>query len=81
MRNLAVLMTCHNRRENTLKCLKALFLNAIPEDIHIKVFLVDDGSNDGTAEVVSEQFPGVVLFWAGSVFIWPTFRQRIYSIH
>lgn len=40
MRKLAVLMTCHNRRENTLKCLKALFLNAIPEDIHIKVFLV-----------------------------------------
>lgn len=70
MRNLAVLMTCHNRRENTLKCLKALFLNAIPEDLHFKVFLVDDGSNDGTAEVVSEQFPGVVLVRADGTLYW-----------
>ena len=48
--NISVLMTCHNRRELTLKCL-GLLLSQIGEDA--RVYLVDDGSTDGTAVAVA----------------------------
>jgi len=74
MINLAVLMTCHNRREKTIKCLKALFNQVDSNNIRIKVFLVDDGSTDKTSEEVTNLFPEVVtiqgngnLFWARGV--------------
>jgi GT2 family glycosyltransferase len=66
--NLAVLMTCHNRSSVTLNCLKALF----KQNISFQVYLVDDGSSDGTSEAVKEYYPDVKilsgngnLFWVG----------------
>jgi len=63
---IAVLLTCFNRREKTLSCLSSLF--AIVSECAI--YLVDDASIDGTAEAVKEQFPKVTvidgkgdLFW------------------
>ena len=47
--SIAVLMTCHNRRELTLRCLRLLMPQLRLED---RVYLVDDGSRDGTAAVV-----------------------------
>ena len=44
---IAVLMTCHNRKESTLRCLRGL-----PSDLD--VFLVDDASTDGTSDAVRE---------------------------
>ena len=78
MINLAVLMTCHNRREKTIKCLKALFNQVDSNNIRIKVFLVDDGSTDKTSKEVTNLFPEVViiqgngnLFWArGMALAW-----------
>ena len=58
--NIAVLMTCHNRRETTLRCLGSLE-RAIQdsekgkvksEKVRWEIFLVDDGSTDGTGEAV-----------------------------
>lgn len=64
--NLAVLLTCFNRKENTLTCLKQLF--HFKQDV--TVYLVDDNSTDGTWEAVGFQFPQVHrikgtgnLFW------------------
>jgi GT2 family glycosyltransferase len=56
---IAVLLTCHNRRETTLKCLESLFQNTIPDNISLNVYLVDDGSTDGTSEAVKQKFPDV----------------------
>ena len=74
MINLAVLITCHNRRAKTIKCLKALFNQVDNNNIRIKVFLVDDGSTDKTSKEVTNLFPEVViiqengnLFWARGV--------------
>lgn len=60
----AVLMTCHNRKETTLRCLRSL-----PSDVD--VYLVDDGSTDGTGAAVKASFPRVNvirgegdLYWA-----------------
>lgn len=65
----AALLACHNRRDITLRCLAALFQQSLPE-CELQVFLIDDGSTDGTSEAVAEQFPQVrigrgsgKLFW------------------
>lgn len=51
-RRLAVLMTCHNRREQTLRCLETLSAQDLP-DVEVLVYLTDDGSTDGTAGAIS----------------------------
>jgi GT2 family glycosyltransferase/glycosyltransferase involved in cell wall biosynthesis len=51
-RALAVLMTCHNRRERTVRCLEALRAQDLP-DVEARVYLTDDGSSDGTAAAIA----------------------------
>ena len=67
---LAVIMTCFNRREITLSCLRALSGQTIDAD----VYLTDDGSSDGTADAVKTSYPQVEilqgdgnLFWVGGM--------------
>ncbi len=66
----AVIITCFNRRETTLNCLRALSQQTYSAD----VYLTDDGSSDGTSDAVSKQFPKVKilqgdgnLFWVGGM--------------
>jgi len=72
--SIAVLLTCYNRKEVTLSCLDNLFKNNIPDGYSFKVFLVDDGSTDGTDDAVREVYPQVniikgdgSLFWNGGM--------------
>ena len=74
MPTLAVLMTCHNRKESTLKCLNSVFSQELPDDLKLAVILVNDGSTDGTREAITTQFPEVEviegsghLYWAGGM--------------
>lgn len=69
-KNIAVLITCHNRKDKTLHCLQALFDSVKPEDIALDVFLVDDGSTDGTAEAVAAVFPGVCIIRGNGSLFW-----------
>ncbi len=71
---IAVLMTCFNRREKTLACLRALAALSSEVPRHTEIFLVDDGSKDGTAESVRTDFPDVhlaigngSLYWSGGM--------------
>ena len=80
MINIAVLITCHNRKHKTVKCLQKLYSQNNIENIKLKVFLVDDGSSDGTGQTVKELFPDITiikgsgnLFWGGGMFLaWET---------
>ena len=72
MGEIAILMTCHDRVATTVACLRRLF--AAVEQLEgwaCKVFLVDDGSTDGTGDRVRVEFPDVrvidgdgTLYWA-----------------
>ena len=63
---IAVLMACHNRVETTLCCLERLFTNIVAD---LDVWLVDDGSSDGTGARVKERFPSVnVIRGTGSLY-------------
>ena len=70
---LAVLITCYNRRQSTLSCLEALYNQSV-EDVKLDVYLVDDGCTDGTGEAVRSRFPEVRvvagdgnLYWCGGM--------------
>lgn len=75
----SVLLTCHNRKEKTLTCLRKLF-EQDTEGFVFDVFLVNDGCTDGTAEAVREEFPQIyiiqgdgTLFWnRGMLLAWKT---------
>lgn len=55
--SISVLVTCHNRKEKTLLCLRTLYGQMA--EINMAVYLVDDGSTDGTSTVVSGEYPQV----------------------
>ncbi|SMC62878.1 glycosyltransferase family 2 protein [Cellulophaga tyrosinoxydans] len=66
----AVLLTCHNRREKTLSCLNSLYAATLPANHLLTIFLVDDGSNDGTAAAVTKEFPEVRILQGNGELYW-----------
>lgn len=66
MVTIAVLITCHNRKDTTLSCLGRLF--SIRKDID--VYCVDDNSTDGTADAIRENFPQVNLIRGDGNLFW-----------
>ena len=74
MDKVAVLLTCYNRKEKTLACLSSFYACEMPSNYQFEIFLVDDGSTDGTSLEVANRFPQVIivagsgnLFWAGGM--------------
>ena len=60
-------MTCYNRAETTLRCLRLLSAQKCNADL--TVFLVDDASPDRTGERVLNEFPQVhVILGTGSLY-------------
>lgn len=76
MLKIAVLLTCYNRKEKTIRCLSSLYKahSKYTSTIAFRVILTDDGSVDGTSDLVMELFPDTKilngngsLFWAGGM--------------
>ncbi len=65
-----MLLTCHNRKDKTLDCLTSLFHCELPDSYSLDVFLVDDGSIDGTAEEVKKIFPIVNIIQGNGNLYW-----------
>ena len=70
MKTIATLITCHNRKDKTLACLDALFSNNLPDGFLLDVFLVDDGSTDGTSEAVTAHYPQVNIISGNGNLYW-----------
>lgn len=71
---IAAVLTAHNRCAETEACLRSLQHQVDVDDVTVDVFLTDDGSSDGTAEVARATWPGVrilegdgSLFWNGGM--------------
>lgn len=68
-----ILITCHNRRAQTLSCLRRLATQDAC-GAELRYVVVDDGSSDGTADAIAKEFPGVhilegdgSLYWCGGM--------------
>jgi GT2 family glycosyltransferase len=80
MKNIAVLLTVHNRKEETLLCLGHLFAQKLTVNYQMDVYMTDDGCTDGTSEAVKTKFPKVNivqgngnLYWnRGMILAWET---------
>jgi GT2 family glycosyltransferase len=67
----AVLISCHNRKEKTFRCLKALFEQiGLDKEFILEVFLVDDGCTDGTPEAIRQNFPQVNIIQGDGNLYW-----------
>jgi len=86
---IAVLLTCYNRRETTLACLTSLYQQILPQKIVFEVYLVDDGSIDGTKDTVQKQFPEIniikgngSLYWCGGMRLaWDEAAKKDYDAY
>ena len=76
MRKIAILLTCHNRIEKTFNCLKSFYkaMEFSNYDTKFDIYVVDDGSTDGTSEKITLHFPEInlikgsgELYWAGGM--------------
>lgn len=73
----AVVMTCHNRRDTTARCLKLLHTQNQPvasKRFVLSLFLLDDGCTDGTSAAVLKIWPDATiiqgdgnLYWCGGM--------------
>ncbi len=71
MKKIAILITCYNRSQITLNCLTNLFQQfGLGTQYEISVFLVDDGSTDGTANLVKLNFPQVIIIKGNGNLYW-----------
>lgn len=73
---IAAVLTCFNRKDKTRDCLEALFSSAqrLADRIRLHVIVTDDGSSDGTGEMLCGRFPQVEvlrgdggLYWNGGM--------------
>lgn len=74
--NVAVVLTCFNRKEKTATCLTALqdAAERMGNSVQLHIIVTDDGSTDGTGEMLRSSFPNVEvlsgngkLFWNGGM--------------
>jgi hypothetical protein len=61
--NIVVIILTYNQRQKTLKCLSTLFAG---EDIHFRVLIWDNHSQDDTLTAVELTFPAVVTHYSKS---------------
>ena len=69
--DLAVVLTCFNRKELTLRCVSTLTESAesVPE-LKILFYIWDDASSDGTAEALGREFDNVRVFKGPGNYYW-----------
>lgn len=68
--SICALLTCFNRRDKTLECLRALAVSSGLQQVALSAVLVDDGSTDGTAEAVRAEFAWVEVVRTSEPLFW-----------
>ncbi|MDH3651588.1 MAG: glycosyltransferase family 2 protein, partial [Saprospiraceae bacterium] len=75
---MAVIIACHNRRETTLECLDHLAKNEL-KAFRSEIFLMDDGSTDGTSEAVRAKYPQVNILSGNGNLFWNQGMYQAFS--
>ncbi len=69
--SIAILITWHNRKEKTLRCLNALFNQfGLNNQFMIEVFIVDDACIDGTSYEIRSLYPEVNILQGDGNLYW-----------
>lgn len=63
-------LTCHNRKEKTVNCIRKLKEQRLTFTVDLKIILVDDGSSDGTSDAVQDEFPDVEIIRGDGSLFW-----------
>lgn len=71
----AIMVACYNRKELTKRCLDSLKNQVVGKDNQFDIFVYDDGSTDGTYEILVKEYPYVNLirgkggaYWCKSMY-------------
>lgn len=67
--SLIAILTSHNRRAQTLACLRSFFAQQV-DGVALHAVLVDDGSSDGTADAVAAEFADCTVLHGGGTLYW-----------
>ena len=70
LRKVIIVTPVHNRSEETFQCLKSLG-RAEKSGLDVHIIVVDDGSTDGTSEIIKREFPEVEIL-QGDGSLWYT---------
>ena len=62
-----LVIPCYNRKAFTRNCLKALSEQTYKD---FKVIVVDDGSTDGTSDMIKEEFPETIILYGDGNLFW-----------
>jgi GT2 family glycosyltransferase len=70
--NMAAVLTCFNRKVKTNACLNALLRAAdrLADQVLLHIIVTDDGSSDGTGEMLRSRFPQVEVLHADGGLFW-----------
>lgn len=66
----AVIMACYNRCPTTVQCLSALKAQLFSEGTSWSLFLLDDGSTDGTSDAVRQICPNATIIAGNGTLFW-----------
>lgn len=67
----SILIACRNRKEMTRNCIDALIKQLNKQrDILFDIYVYDDGSNDGTYEMLKNEFQGLIVLKGDGTAYW-----------
>ena len=70
MKRIAALLTVYIRCDTTLRCLRELEKQKLPQGFIVDIYLTDDGCTDGTPQRVASEYPHVHIIKGNGNLYW-----------